>query len=1082
MNNNMEATIVSSIRAIFNVDEENISSLNMMLNYIEEKRIQKRFNQVIEYGSYTKEDILSKANILNALMELVLENPSMEEIEATDRKDLLCELYKTTSSLYEQILEQSIDDIWDSMQLLVMYSMLSYLADKQTIATIVIEEYNRKLTEARFQLDNMPVIVQLEYQTYYLVISLLSNIKNHAGLILLNDNIEKAQNLLNQSQEVIMKEEEIDVREGLKISAFGNIIYLTETLKKYLFNGNIADDENQDIYSVIDVYSYNAFHLLETEDISLKLIGYLLKYAYTQVAENSIWNIAEKSPKIRSFIQNNLSQEGRYLYSLLPSQREVISDILTPKKSILVSMPTSAGKSLLAEMQILFSLHNYHTEDFEPTVCYIVPTNALIEQVKNDLSSDFYEFQFNIETTLPYYEVDEIEEEILNRKHIDILISTPEKLESLIRQGHPSITNTRLVIMDEAHNIGDSSRGSKFELVLSAVKQNMKEVNFLLLSPFISNADEIGEWLADSKRNSTVVEMEWSPTRQYIGCNILKKNNSESVLEFYKSSRNQIGTEDVEIMLTKSPLVVKEELQEDRLKSSAKLCVIINDFIKQDGNILVLCAGRGSSKNLADAITKYFVKEGLLEDLSHNKEVNKALEIIKLEAGEEDTLLQCVQYGVCYHNSGLSQLTKECIESLIREGYIKIVFTTTTLAQGMNFPINTVIFETTSFKGKGARPLTNAEFWNIAGRAGRAYKDKEGYVVVSYSSSPKKTRENVKRYIKKDLEEVISSLSVFFEGNNQISLEYESLRKPENAPILNLIQYINHILNIGYEYKISPSEMAKIRTILNDSLLYHSLGKKKGYIGAQRELNNFVTQYVRHVNQKKKEELEKADKLGISDVSFSKVKSMIGAFIMNLKSQGDAEYKASEVILKTQNSERLAQIIDIIARIPEINIEMLGHGNLDSQSIAALLLGWVNGKKVSSIAHDIRRENQTMEDAIELCNRYLNSQMKSYMPWGINIYQELSFDLESENAKMLPSYIYYGVSDKKSVLLSKLGIPRFALGNVLSILNKEHPQMEIAVENFEQMKAVVKGIKASQYQIENVPGEIIKEIVDAKVK
>ena len=190
--------------------------------------------------------------------------------------------------------------------------------------------------------------------------------------------------------------------------------------------------------------------MLGNEEIELKLIGYLLKYSYEQVAMNSIWNIADKSPKIRKFIENNLSGKGRYIYSLLPSQREVISDVLTPKKSIIVNMPTSSGKSLLAELQILFSLHNYRSNNFKPTVCYIVPTNALIEQVKRDLNEDFKDFGFNIETAFPYYEVDEIEEEILNREHIDILISTPEKLESLIRQSHPSILNTRLVIMDEA--------------------------------------------------------------------------------------------------------------------------------------------------------------------------------------------------------------------------------------------------------------------------------------------------------------------------------------------------------------------------------------------------------------------------------------------------------------------------------------------------------------------------------------------------------------------------------------------------------------------------------------------------------
>lgn len=1075
--------IINSIKAVFNTSEENISSLSAMLNNIDANHIYRKFESISKENMniYSKDELLSKANLLNALMAIVLENPDMDEINNYERKKLLFDLYKTTASLYEQLLEQNNENQLENLSYLVMYSMLSYLADEQTISNIVIEEYNMNLLDSKDIMSNMDIMSQLEFHTYYLIVLMVSNIKNYNGLINLDSHIKETEILLDKAQKIELEKEEIDIKNGLKISAFGNIIYLSRLLREYLFSGKIEDEENQDIYSLIDIYSYNVFYLLRTEDIELKLIGHLLKYSYEQVAENSIWNIAEKSPKIRKFIEDNLSRDGRYIYSLLPSQRDVVSEVLTPKKSIIVNMPTSAGKSLLAEMQILFSLHNYGTDDFKPTVCYIVPTNALIEQVKRDLNEDFKEFNFNIETALPFYDVDEIEEEILNQKHIDILISTPEKLESLIRQGHKSILNTRLVIMDEAHNIGDSSRGSKFELVLSAVKQKIKEANFLLLSPFISNAEEIGEWLADSKRNSSTISMEWTPTRQYIGCNILKNNKTKSTLEFYKSARNQLGFENIEILLRSNPRDVKSELKVDSVDNAVKLCVILNDFINQDGNILVLCSGRDSTKNLAKQITNYFVSKNQLRDLILEPEINKALEIIRLETNDDNTLLECLRYGVCYHNSGLSNLVKETIEELIRKNYIKLVFATTTLAQGMNFPINTVIFDTIKFRGRNPRTLTNAEFWNIAGRAGRAYKDKEGYIITPYANSQDETRENVKRYIKADLEEVISSLNVFFAGDAQISLDYNILKESENLPVLNLIQYINHILNIGYDYNVKSSDMAKIRTILNDSFLCHSLNKQEGYINAQSKLNSFVTQYVRHISKKKKEDLEKADQLGISDISYSKIKSMVGAFIMNLKEQGDNEYKASEIILETKNLDKLTKIIEIIARIPEINIEMIGYGNLDPQSIASLLLGWVDGQKIRDIAATIRRENQSIEDVIELCNRYLNSQMKSYMPWGINIYQELSYDIETDNAKMLPSYIYYGVSSKEAVIVSKIGVPRFASKNVLRILKREHPEIEINVENIEVLKKIIRNIEPDKYHVENVSGKTIKEIVDSKI-
>lgn len=1073
--------MIKTIEKVFNLSEDNLSSLTVMLADIEAGRIYDKFSTVSPKRTYVTSELLSKANLLNALLEIILENPNMESIQSDRRKDLIKGVSGIAASLYEQVLEQiSDDELWNGMPYLVMYSMLSYMADCQTISDLVIKEYHNKLVQMLDRYDELPIMKQVENDTYYLIVFLMSNIKNYEGLLQLNTLLERANKNLDKAQSFELEKEELVISDGLKIGAFGNIIYLTTVLKEFLFTGKVVSSENQDIFSEIDTYSYNTYHLLENENIELKIIGHLLRYAYGDVAENSIWNIAEKSPLIRKFIEQNLTSGNRYIYSLLPSQREAISDVLTPKKSIVVGMPTSAGKSLLAEMQILFSIHNYKTEDFSPTVCYIVPTNALIDQVKDDLQNDFKEFQFNIETALPYYDVDEIENEILTRNHIDILISTPEKLEALVRQNHPAIRNTRLVIMDEAHNLGDTSRGSKFELVLAAIKQNIKEANFLLLSPFISNAKRISEWLADSPRNAETISVEWSPTKQYIGCNLLNSKKSESVLQFFKSSRNQLGTENVEILLSTSPQDMKSELGLERIDNTVRLCVILNDFIEQEGNILVLCGGPGTTVKFASIIKEYFVKRGMLSDLSNDSDIKKALEIIRLENGESDSLIDCLKYGVCYHNSGLSALVKETIEELVRNNKIKLIFATTTLAQGMNFPINTVIFDTVKLRKRD--DLTNAEFWNIAGRAGRAYKDKEGYIILSYSNTKKETKATIIKYIKYDLKAVISSLNTFFSGDSKISLDYNTLKEPQNAPILNLLQYINHILNISYDYNINANDIAKIRGILTDSYLYHSLSEQEGFIKAQTKLNTFVTQYIRHVNENKKEDMTKADELGISDISYTKAKAMISAFILNLKENGDAEYKASEIILQTRNVQRLAEIINIIARIPEIKLEILGIGPLDPESIARLLLGWVNGDRVKDIAKDIKREGQSDSEVISICNRYLNSQMKSYMPWGINIYQAVSFDMQTERAQMLPSYIYYGVSSKEAVIVSKLGVPRFAVENVVNVLKKNHPNLPISVENMPNVKEVIKKIPSGEYKIETVKGAIIKDIINKRLK
>ena len=107
--------------------------------------------------------------------------------------------------------------------------------------------------------------------------------------------------------------------------------------------------------------------------------------------------------------------------------------------------------------------------------------------------------------------------------------------------------------------------------------------------------------------------------------------------------------------------------------------------------------------------------------------------------------------------------------------------------------------------------------------------------------------------------------------------------------------------------------------------------------------------------------------------------------------------------------------------------------------------------------------------------------MKSYTPWGINIYQAVSFDLQTENAQMLPSYIYYGVSSKEAVIVSKLGVPRFAVDNVLRVLKEKNPELPISIENMDRLRAAINKIESADYEIENVSNKVIKEIVDKRI-
>src|SRR5262249_13380717 len=112
----------------------------------------------------------------------------------------------------------------------------------------------------------------------------------------------------------------------------------------------------------------------------------------------------------------------------------------------------SAGKTLLAQFAVVQtkSLHN------EGLVVYVVPTRALVNQVTSDFRSDFRDISLHIEQTVPVFELDPTEDQLLRSK-IDVLVTTPEKLDLLIRSEHPLIKNIVLIVADEAHNIAEGS-------------------------------------------------------------------------------------------------------------------------------------------------------------------------------------------------------------------------------------------------------------------------------------------------------------------------------------------------------------------------------------------------------------------------------------------------------------------------------------------------------------------------------------------------------------------------------------------------------------------------------------------------
>ena len=178
-----------------------------------------------------------------------------------------------------------------------------------------------------------------------------------------------------------------------------------------------------------------------------------------------------------------------------------------------VQMPTSAGKTLLAEFSIVQAL----ALNPSSTVAYIVPTRALVTQVTKRLRSDIQTTDSQgrnvvVEAAVPVFELDPTEDAMLSHRP-DVLVTTPEKLTLLVRSGHPVVRDLALVVVDEAHHISDPSRGPRLELLLATLKRERgTSCHFLLLTPFLPNADELARWLGGA--DYAAISVDWRPSLQ----------------------------------------------------------------------------------------------------------------------------------------------------------------------------------------------------------------------------------------------------------------------------------------------------------------------------------------------------------------------------------------------------------------------------------------------------------------------------------------------------------------------------------------------------------------------------------------
>lgn len=409
--------------------------------------------------------------------------------------------------------------------------------------------------------------------------------------------------------------------------------------------------------------------------------------------------------------------EAAGIRKLFPPQKEAIEAGVLEGKSLVLSVPTAAGKTLVAELCMLKSILK------EKGKClYVVPLRALAGE-KYEEFKQRYE-QLGIRVGISTGDFDTADPKLAM---YDILVATSEKVDSLLRHKAKWLADiVTVAVLDEIHLLNDPERGPTLEILTTRLRQVNPKLQILALSATIRNSDEIAEWIG-----AELVLSDWRPVPLKKGVYL----DGEIIFEDGERRKIKVRGSDLE--------------------------TLSHDVLQEKGQLLIFVNTRKSSQTVAETlspISRLYLSQ---EEKQKLREIAKEIEGVLGEPTKTCRLLaSCVMDGSAFHHAGLHHLQRRAVEKGFKSNLIKIICATPTLAAGVNLPARRVIVRDYRryVEPYGLVPIPVMEFHQFCGRAGRPQYDKFGEAIL-ITHSETEAEVLLEDFIRAPPERVISKLA-----------------------------------------------------------------------------------------------------------------------------------------------------------------------------------------------------------------------------------------------------------------------------------------------------------------------------------
>jgi hypothetical protein len=418
-----------------------------------------------------------------------------------------------------------------------------------------------------------------------------------------------------------------------------------------------------------------------------------------------------------------------------------------------------------------------------------------------------------------------------------------------------------------------------------------------------------------------------------------------------------------------------------------------------------------------------------------NELVQAIRAVIRDEYGPDYPLVDLLERRVAVHHAGLSDDVRIMIEALGERGALQQIVATTTLAQGINFPISNVVLG--SYKYPYGEEMPPEDFWNIAGRAGRVTQGEAGVVLLAAHTDERAAA--LSEYVLRAGRDLSSTLVGMVGSALERFGHLDLTRLTWYGDWSSFVQFITHTYRLVGEEAFA----AQVEQVLRGTLGFRTLRSTQPQWADQ--LIEGVRTYAASLSGKP---ISLVDATGFSWESVS-------AALARMSESGlRGEVWSGDVL--SAESPVLRDAIGVLLRVPELReqlVERLDPAEAQGDFLARVVKDWVAGRTISELATEYfsgTDQGAALNPTASMtrcCQRLFGSILPT-VSWGLSALQALALagqdpDTAPRGQSDLPSFVYYGVNTREAVALRLFGVPRGAANGLAASFGLDVPTEDL---------------------------------------